>query len=145
MCMVVLKKCSLRFAYIFLFIYFSKWRQMSLTCTMEVTEDRSVIKFPHWKGYSARQIHDEMKAVYGGDCPSYDTVVRWKRNFQTGHMSLTDEPRTGRPSLTDTSAATVKTVEDLLLEDRRVAIHVIKRCVWNSVIIHIIENITAKT
>ncbi|XP_076059369.1 histone-lysine N-methyltransferase SETMAR-like [Oratosquilla oratoria] len=71
-----------------------------------------------------RQFHDEMKAVYGDDCLSYDSVVRWKRNFQTGHMSLTDEPRTGQPSLTD-SVATVKKEEDLILEDRRVAIHVI--------------------
>ncbi|XP_045106834.1 protein GVQW3-like [Portunus trituberculatus] len=70
------------------------------------------------------RIHDEMKAVYGDDCPSYDTVLRWKRNFKTGHMSLTDESRTGRPSLTD-SAATVKKVEDLILEDRRITIHVI--------------------
>ncbi|XP_076043703.1 histone-lysine N-methyltransferase SETMAR-like [Oratosquilla oratoria] len=91
---------------------------------MEKIEARSVIKFLHLKGYSVRQIHDEMKAVHGDDCPSYDTVVRWKRNFQTGHMSLTDESRTGRPSLTD-SAATVKKVEDLILKDGQVTFHVI--------------------
>ena len=95
---------------------------MSLTCKMDKAAARSVIKFLHLKGYSARQIHDEMKAVYGDDCPSYDTVVRWKRNFQTGHMSLTDEPRTGRPSLTD-GAATVNKVEDLIREDRRAKIN----------------------
>jgi histone-lysine N-methyltransferase SETMAR len=93
---------------------------------MENIEARSVIKFLHLKGYSAQQIHDEMKAVYADECPSYDTVVRWKRNFQTGHMSLTDEPRSGRPSLTD-DVATVKKVEDLILEDRRVSLHVIMR------------------
>ncbi|XP_076053611.1 protein GVQW3-like [Oratosquilla oratoria] len=82
---------------------------------MEKIEARSVIKFLHLKDYSARHTHD---------CRPYDTVMRWKRNFQTGHMSLTDEPRTGRPLLTD-SAATVKKVEDIILEDRRVTIHVI--------------------
>ena len=66
---------------------------MSLTCKMEKIEACSMIKFLHLKGYSARQIHDEMKAVYGDDCPSYDTVVRWKGNFLPSHMSLIDEPR----------------------------------------------------
>ena len=41
-------------------------------------ESRSVIKFLHLKGYSAWKIHEEMKAVYGHDCPSYDTVVSGK-------------------------------------------------------------------
>ena len=39
-------------------------------------------------------------------------------------MSLTDEPRSRRPSLTD-DAATVKKVEDLILENQRIAIHMI--------------------
>ena len=59
---------------------------------MDKIEARSVIKFLHLKGCSAQKIHDEMRLVYGEECPSYATVVRWKRNFQTGHMSLTDEP-----------------------------------------------------
>lgn len=93
---------------------------------MDNIEARSVIKFLHLKGYSAKKIHDEMTTVYLEDCPSYDTVVRWKRNFQTGHMSLTDEPRSGRPSFTD-DAATVKKVENFILEDRRVTIQMIMR------------------
>ncbi|XP_076037000.1 protein GVQW3-like [Oratosquilla oratoria] len=91
---------------------------------MEKIEARSVIRFLYLKGYSARQIHDEIKAVYGDDCHSYDTAVSLIRNFQTSHMSLTDEPRTGVQSFMD-RAATVKKVEDLILEDRRVTIHVI--------------------
>ncbi|XP_076044837.1 histone-lysine N-methyltransferase SETMAR-like [Oratosquilla oratoria] len=39
-------------------------------------------------------------------------------------MSLTDEPKSRRPSLTD-RVATVKKVEYLILEDRRITIHVI--------------------
>ena len=54
---------------------------MSLTCKMEKIDAHSVIKFLYLKGYSARQIHDENKAVYGDDSPSYDTVVRWERKF----------------------------------------------------------------
>ena len=63
-----------------------------------------MIKFLHLKGYSAQQIYDEMKAVYGDDGPLHSTVKYWKTNFQTGHMSLRDEPRSGRPSLSITGA-----------------------------------------
>ncbi|KAJ7326981.1 hypothetical protein JRQ81_016740 [Phrynocephalus forsythii] len=59
-----------------------------------------------------------MKAVYGDERPSYDMVVRWKRNFQSGHMSLTDEPQTGRPSIKD-DLAMVKKVGVVILDDRR--------------------------
>ena len=64
------------------------------------TRTRSVIKFLHLKGCSAQQIYDEMKAVYGDEGPLYSTVTCWEKKFQTGHMSLTDEPRSGRSSLT---------------------------------------------
>ncbi|KAJ7317457.1 hypothetical protein JRQ81_003619 [Phrynocephalus forsythii] len=62
--------------------------------------------------------HDEMKAVYGDESPSYDVVVRWKRNFQSGHMSLTDKLRVGRPSIKD-DLAMVKKVEAVILDNRR--------------------------
>ncbi|KAJ7326728.1 hypothetical protein JRQ81_016487, partial [Phrynocephalus forsythii] len=68
---------------------------------MNKTEAQSVIKFLHLKSNNTHQIHNEMKAVYGDESPSYDMVVRWKRNFQSGHISLTDEPRAGRPSIKD--------------------------------------------
>ncbi|XP_046565262.1 protein GVQW3-like [Haliotis rubra] len=87
---------------------------------MEKIEVHRVINFLLLKGCTARQIQDEMKSVYGDDSPSYDTVVRWKRNFQTGHMSFT-EPRSGRPSLTD-DMDTVNKVEALSQENRRVTI-----------------------
>ena len=41
-----------------------------------------------------------MNFVYGCEGPLYSTVTYWKRNFETGHMSLIDEPRSGFPSLT---------------------------------------------
>ena len=64
---------------------------MWLKCEMEKIEAQSVIEFLHLKDNNAWQIHDEMVAVYRNDCPSYDTTVRWKRKFQSSHMSLTDE------------------------------------------------------
>lgn len=95
-----------------------------LEVKMDKIEARSVIKYLHLKGHSARQIHEEMMTVYGTESPSYDTVVRWKRNFKTGHMSLTDESKSGRPSLTD-DLQTVKEVEILILKDRRITIQAI--------------------
>ncbi|KAJ7337987.1 hypothetical protein JRQ81_010513 [Phrynocephalus forsythii] len=85
---------------------------------MNKIEARSVIKFLHLKGNNTCQIHDEMKAVYGDESPSYDTVVRWKMNFQSDHMSLTDEPQAGSPSIKD-DLAMVKKVEAISLDDRR--------------------------
>ncbi len=55
---------------------------------------------------------------------SYDTILRWIRNFQTGYMSFTDAPRSGRPSLTDDAAMGNK-VEDFILLDRRATIQII--------------------
>ena len=69
---------------------------------MEKMETRDVIMFLHLKSYSVQQIYVEMKAVYGDEGPSHSTVTYWKRNFQTGHLSLTDEPISGHPSLTIT-------------------------------------------
>ena len=70
---------------------------------MEKIETRGVIRFLHLKGYSAQQIYDDMNSVYGDEGPIYSPVTYWKRNFQTGYMSLTDEPRSEFPSLTITS------------------------------------------
>ncbi|KAJ7335739.1 hypothetical protein JRQ81_013680 [Phrynocephalus forsythii] len=85
---------------------------------MNKIEARSVIKFLHLKGNNAHQIHDKMKAVYGNESPSYDMVMRWKRNIQSSHMSLTDEPRVGRPSIKD-DLAMVKKMEAVILNDIR--------------------------
>lgn len=43
---------------------------------MNKIEARSVTAFLHLKDNNARQIHNEMNAVYGDESPSYDTVVR---------------------------------------------------------------------
>lgn len=73
-----------------------------------------MIMFLHFKG--SRQIYVEMRGVYAEDCTPCYTVVGLERNFQTGRMSLTNESKSERPSPTD-DAATVKKVEDLILEN----------------------------
>ena len=93
-------------------------------CEVEIIEAHSVIKFRHFKINNDRQIHGETLAVYGNDCLFYGTIVRWKRNFQSGQMPLTEEPGPGKPSLTD-DEVTVKKVECLILEDIRGTIQMI--------------------
>lgn len=46
-------------------------------------------------------------------------LLLYEKNFQTGHMSLIDDPRCGRSSLTD-NAATVRKVEDFIILDQKV-------------------------
>jgi hypothetical protein len=64
-----------------------------MVMSAEKVEARSVIWFLHLQGKFAREIHDQMTAVYQEGVPSYDTVVRWNRNFHCGQTNLEDEPR----------------------------------------------------
>lgn len=86
---------------------------------LDKVEYRAVIKFLHLQGKEARQIYDEMFAVYGDECPSYETVKLWKRQFRFGRISLDDDPRAGRPS-TSTTDDKVAQVEQLVLQNRRI-------------------------
>lgn len=94
---------------------------MVVPTMLDKLEYRAVIKFLHLQGKEARQIYDEMFAVYGRECPSYETVKLWKRQFRCGRTSLDDEPRAGRPS-TSTSDDKVSEVEQLVLQNRRITI-----------------------
>ncbi|GFS77397.1 hypothetical protein TNCV_4566281 [Trichonephila clavipes] len=61
-----------------------------------------------------RRVLGEFEARRWSICrsnPSFGTFVKWKGNFQTGHVSLTGYPRGGIISLMD-AAATVKEIED---------------------------------
>lgn len=86
---------------------------------LDKVEYRAVIKFLHLQGKEARQIYDEMFAVYGNECPSYETVKLWKRQFRCGRTSLDDDQRGGRPS-TSTTDDKVAQVEQLVLQNRRI-------------------------
>ncbi|GFV68509.1 uncharacterized protein TNCV_3129651 [Trichonephila clavipes] len=41
------------------------------------------------------KIYDEIMTVYGSGTPLYDNGARWKRNFQTSQISVTDDPKSG--------------------------------------------------
>jgi hypothetical protein len=62
-----------------------------MATSVEKVEARTEIRFLHLQGKSAREIHDQMTAVYQEGAPSYDTVVRWKRCFHCGQTTLENE------------------------------------------------------
>ena len=49
------------------------------------------------KGVCAKDIFNELSAVYGGSAPSYTTVTYWTREVKGGRISVFDEERKGRP------------------------------------------------
>jgi len=83
-------------------------------------ELRAVMKFLFLQGNSAKNIHTEMSQTLAEKCPSYSTVKTWTSRFKTGHFTVEDEPRSGRP-LTSTDPATCDAVHELILEDRRIS------------------------
>lgn len=82
-------------------------------------ELRSVIKFLHAKKVVPIEIHRQLEEVYGPKCMDVKNVRKWCREFSAGRLNVHDEERSGRPSHTD---ETVRKVEELLLEDRRVTL-----------------------
>ena len=88
---------------------------------MDKIEYRSVIKFLFLQKKSPSTIHEEMLAVYKDDCPSYDVVKHWCKQFKCGRLSVHDEPRSGRPSMSS-DRNIVRQIESFIMEDRRVTI-----------------------
>ncbi|UYV76987.1 hypothetical protein LAZ67_14002718 [Cordylochernes scorpioides] len=82
-------------------------------------ELRSVIRFLAAKKNSAKDIHTELCQVYGEGCMSSGMVRRWVREFKNIRTDVHDEPRAGRPSVSD---ETIAKVEAAMLEDRRVTV-----------------------
>ena len=63
-----------------------------------------------------------MIVVYGDHVPSCTTVFGWGLRFKDGQLNTEDNPRFDRP-ITATNNETVKDVERLIIEDRRITIH----------------------
>lgn len=83
-------------------------------------ELRSVIKFLHAKKIPPIEIHRQLEEVYGEKCMDVKNVRKWCREFSAGRLNVHDEERSGRPSHSD---ETVRKVEELVLEDRRLTLN----------------------
>ena len=68
-----------------------------MTTAISDIEYRSAIRFFVLKGNSAKDIFDELMAVYGESALSYTPVKYWTIEFKGGRKSVFDEERTGRP------------------------------------------------
>jgi histone-lysine N-methyltransferase SETMAR len=62
-----------------------------------------------------------MKNVFGDEAPSLEMVSKWYRSFQTGHFSVQDDPREGRPR-GSTDESNVDAVKAALEEDPRMTV-----------------------
>ena len=80
------------------------------------------MKFLFLQKKTPKEIHEEMYLVYKDNCPSYEVVKHWCRQFKCGRLSIQDDNRSGRPS-TAINDDTIKKVKDLILDNRRVTIH----------------------
>lgn len=77
-------------------------------------EIRFVILYGFRRNLKPVDIFNECQIAYGENAPSLVTVSKWFRRFQTGHFSVEDESREGRPksSSDDASVALVKSKID---------------------------------
>ena len=48
-------------------------------------------------GCSLKQLMTEISTAYGPSCVSYDTVLQWKKEFESGVESIKNAPKSGRP------------------------------------------------
>ena len=87
-------------------------------------EHRSIIKFLDLEGQSPSNIHERMTAVYGDSAPSRTMVFEWGRRFKNRQLNIEDSPSSGR-TIRTTDERTIRTVEDLIIEDRRITIQAI--------------------
>lgn len=82
------------------------------------TEIRFSILFGFRRKLKPVQIFDECQNAYGTYAPSLKTISKWFQRFQTGHFSVADEPREGRPK-SSRDDGNVALVRAKLIEDPR--------------------------
>ena len=76
------------------------------------------------EGQSPSNIHERMTAVYGDSAPSRTMVFEWARRFKNRQLNIEDSPSSGR-TISATDERTIRAVENLVIEDRRITIQAI--------------------
>ena len=82
---------------------------------------RSIIKHFFKKGFTTKQIKEELDLVHGDSAPCFATVHNWVRRFKAGQESLEDDPDVGRPKTAVTDES-INLVEKIVLSDRRLKV-----------------------
>ncbi|GFV08302.1 protein GVQW3 [Trichonephila clavipes] len=83
-------------------------------------EQRCAIKFCFRLGHNATETFAKLQQSYGVSVLSRTQVFRWFKAFSEGRESIEDEPRSGRPSVSN-----VVRVRDLVRSDRRLTVRMI--------------------
>ena len=73
------------------------------------------------EGQSPSTIHERITAVYGASAPSRTMVFKWAHRFKSEQLNIEDSPSSGR-TISTMDERTIRTVEDLVIEDRRITI-----------------------
>ena len=87
-------------------------------------EARTNVKFLSKLGWKPAAILEALKEVYGDNAPPNPTVYRWIQEFKEGRQSVEDQPRSGRPTTSQT-ADHVAVVQQVIERDRRATIDAI--------------------
>lgn len=95
---------------------------------MEDLEKRAVIKYFHLKGFTPKEIKEEMDGTLKEAAPSYSMIKRWVSEFKMGRTSTHDEPRSGRP-VEVTTPEMIEKIHKIVLGDRRLKLHEIAEAV----------------
>ena len=73
------------------------------------------------EGQSPSNIHERMTTVYGDSAPSPTIVFEWARRFKNKQLNIEASPSSGR-TISATGERTIRAIEDLVIEDRRITI-----------------------
>ncbi|GBM01414.1 hypothetical protein AVEN_236232-1, partial [Araneus ventricosus] len=83
---------------------------------------RAVIQFLRAEGEHASQIYRRMKEVYGEQCLARCTIYQWCQRYEEERINIKVLPRPGQAHVV-TNSATISTVNDLMLQNRRITTH----------------------
>lgn len=86
---------------------------------MDKKEFRVLMKHNFFMKKSAADTKKWLDECYSDSAPSEATIRKWFAKFRTGHMSIEDDERSGRPKEVVT-AENVKKVHKIILNDRKV-------------------------
>ena len=84
-------------------------------------KQKAAIEFLSFQDNVAKKICERLKNVYGGSALLYASEKRWVTHFKSGSSSITDRPRSGRPTTVVTEETRVL-VDGLIRIDRRITV-----------------------
>lgn len=69
----------------------------------------------------ATTIHDELRAVFGDEAPSYRTIARWAQWFREEREEIDDDERSGRP-VTESTPENIEEIHSIVSDNHHTTI-----------------------